>query len=681
MQVPAKTANGKSSANMTAPEIHRLDSLQKSERRLRSLLSATSQVAWTAGEDGLIEELSDTWAGLTGQSNDEMRGWGWAQVLHPDDYGHVIDAWQHHLDQKTTCEVECRIRLRNGQYRWTAIRAVPVVDDNGDFVEWIGTCTDVDARKRTEAALLESEARHRAIADTAQEGVRLEAQSRARYERLVNHIDGIVWEGTSNLETGEVAFTLVSERLRKILGYNPQSWVDDASLWIEAIHGEDRTWAPAACMASTRDRHDHAIEYRMTTADGRIVWLRDLVRVVEADGDIVTSAGVMFDVTEQKEAEQALVEAKERAEELAGLKSAFLANMSHEIRTPLTSILGFAEVLEVEPTENVRAMAKHIMNAGQRLMLTLDSVMDLAQLESGSIRLHLVEIDLVKHVKELLPMFERHAQHQGLSLEFECQQRSLNVFADTGALFRVLTNLLSNAIKFTTEGGVTVRLQEQDGFVRMDVTDTGIGMGEAFLAKLFQDFKQESEGFSRNYEGVGLGLSITKRLVDLMAGSIEVTSRKGQGSTFTVRLPNRAPKSAVELKPARPETIPASSRRSILVVEDQDDAQHLICHLLQPTYEVDIAVTAEEALAAVQRRSYDLILMDINLGGKGPDGTEVFKQIRSQESFADVPVIACTAYALPGDEDRFITEGFDGYIGKPFRKADLFSLISKLLSR
>ena len=244
------------------------------------------------------------------------------------------------------------------------------------------------------------------------------------------------------------------------------------------------------------------------------------------------------DIRARKEHEQSLIDARDAAEEMNRLKSAFLANMSHEIRTPLTSIIGFAEVLAEEATETEREFAGLIRNSGRRLMETLNSVLDLAQLESSALKIELEPIDVAQLIHETLELFRPTAADRGLRLSFEREHNvPVLVRVDRAGLSRVLTNLVSNAIKFTQQGGVTIRMDSEDSHVHIIVSDTGIGISSAFLPRLFDEFKQESTGLTRSYEGSGLGLTITKRLVELMGGAIDVESEKGAGTTFTVTLP------------------------------------------------------------------------------------------------------------------------------------------------
>ncbi|HEX7072196.1 MAG TPA: PAS domain S-box protein [Rhodothermales bacterium] len=247
---------------------------------------------------------------------------------------------------------------------------------------------------------------------------------------------------------------------------------------------------------------------------------------------------VARDITERKEYERNLIAAKDEAEEMNRLKTAFLANMSHEIRTPLTSIIGFAEVLSEEAAENEREFASLIRNSGRRLMETLNSVLDLAQLESEALKLDPVPIDVMEPVRDTLELFKAQAEDRGLYLEAEADQPGpVTARLDRVGLSRILINLVSNAVKFTHQGGVRIYVRTEENHVHITVKDTGVGISREFLPHLFDEFKQESSGLSRNYEGSGLGLTITKRLVELMDGAIDVESEKGKGTVFVVTFP------------------------------------------------------------------------------------------------------------------------------------------------
>ncbi|NNF58674.1 MAG: PAS domain S-box protein [Rhodothermaceae bacterium] len=251
---------------------------------------------------------------------------------------------------------------------------------------------------------------------------------------------------------------------------------------------------------------------------------------------------VARDVSGQRRHERELLRAKEQAEEMLRLKTAFLSNMSHELRTPLTAILGFAEILAEEVDGEQREYVEVIEQGAQRLYATLNSVLDLAQLEGGTISLNSEAVDLGKEAQGVVDLLRALATQKDLVLRFIPPSPPVCVQADPSALRRVLTNLIGNAIKFTERGTVTVQLGiggkpggHAEAFV--SIHDTGIGIDAAFLPHLFQEFKQASWGIKRSHEGNGLGLAITQRLVHLMAGHITVESEAGRGSTFTVFLP------------------------------------------------------------------------------------------------------------------------------------------------
>jgi PAS domain S-box-containing protein len=233
--------------------------------------------------------------------------------------------------------------------------------------------------------------------------------------------------------------------------------------------------------------------------------------------------------------------AREEAEEMARLKSALLANMSHEIRTPLTAIIGFAEVLREEVPDEQQEYAKLIAHGGKRLLDTLNSVLDLARLDSGQERLRPEPLDVIEEVRSCARLLQPLVRAKGLALHLHADVQSLPACHDRAALGRVLHNLLGNAVKFTEEGEVRVVVRSTPDALTIQVSDTGIGIEAAFLPKLFTEFKQESEGHARSHEGTGLGLAISKRLVELMGGAITVASRKGIGTAFTVTLPRALP--------------------------------------------------------------------------------------------------------------------------------------------
>lgn len=376
-------------------------------------------------------------------------------------------------------------------------------------------------------------------------------------------------------------------------------------------------------------------------------------------------------------------EAREKVEELLKLKSAFLNNMSHELRTPLTGILGFAEILAEEVPPMYREFAERIVTSGQRLQDTLNSILDLAQLEGGSLELDPAPVDVARCVMKSAERYRKHAQKKNITFNITIPSLRLESSLDESSLDRIVKSLVDNAVKFTDEGSVSVGVTSKDGHAVIRVRDTGIGISEAFLPHMFSEFRQESVGTARSYEGNGLGLAITKRLVELMGGTIEVESTQGRGSTFTVSFPLthqselHAPLVRDVEQTSASAAASAQSNR-VLILDDNTDTLALTRHQLRGVFDVETVADADSALQVARAGRFDALLLDINLGG-GHDGVDVMHALREMEAYQQVPIVAVTAYAMPGDADRFLDAGFDGYLSKPFTKQELTETIHHAL--
>jgi PAS domain S-box-containing protein len=429
--------------------------------------------------------------------------------------------------------------------------------------------------------------------------------------------------------------------------------------------------------------YKHAFEGATFAADFHVIAKNGTHTPVDVSASLIDVGGrrlvqgIFRDATERYGYEKQLIEAKDRAEEMLRLRTSFLNNMTHEIRTPLTGILGFAEVLGAEVQAEQQEFVKLIRDSAKRLHQTLNSVLDLAQLESGKATMAMRELDLGREAEEVVSVLQPLADQKKLVLR--AVRKAPQIFAelDHGCINRILNNLVGNAIKFTEEGYVSLEVDADADRVYLRIRDTGIGIGEEFQRHLFNEFRQESTGTNRSYEGNGLGLAITKRLVELMHGTIDVESIKGLGSTFTVSF--RRAHSGTSLKQS--DSPPSASRRPnarrrMLVVEDNPATRYLITYSLGELYQVELAATPDQALQLARKTHFDVLLLDINLTASR-DGVEVLHELRMLPGYGDVPAIALTAYSLPGDREYFLDQGFDYYMSKPFELQELVDTVER----
>ena len=382
------------------------------------------------------------------------------------------------------------------------------------------------------------------------------------------------------------------------------------------------------------------------------------------------------DITERKRFEREMIKAREKAEELSRLKSAFLNNMSHEIRTPLTAIIGFSAILSEEGSPEQRELVDLIEQSGKRLLNTLNAVLDLSMLEAGSLTLDNEWFDVVEAVQKKMAAFQPFAREKGIGLDIVSPASRIPTYLDRMCLDRILTHLIDNAIKFTREGRVAVVISAEAGRVSIRVEDTGVGIRQEFQPYLFDDFMQESTGLDRSHQGVGLGLTVTKRMVTLMGGELSVESTKGQGSVFEITFVQPLLNKGIAGKAHAPDA--NRPRPSILVVEDTPEIELLVEYMLNGTYDVVTTGHEEGALDLAGQKRFDLVLMDINLGG-ARTGVDVMDALRKLPVYKDVPIVAMTAYALLEDRTRFLAAGFNGYLSKPFTEHQAHTVIQQLL--
>lgn len=401
-------------------------------------------------------------------------------------------------------------------------------------------------------------------------------------------------------------------------------------------------------------------------------------------GEIIGSIGIHLDITDQKQLENDLAQALNKAQDASVAKEAFLANMSHEIRTPLNAIIGtIRELNREELNEQQTLILRHSHLAANHLLSIVNSILDMSKIEAGEFELDMDHFSLQALFSNLESILKGKAESKDLQLKVDIDPKIDPAHIGDGPRLRqIFINLLDNALKFTVEGGVTVKLKlihetEENQTIQFVVSDTGIGMDDQFLSEIFSKFTQEERSTSRKYGGTGLGMPITHEVVQLMGGDINITSEKGQGTQFYVKITF----DKGDIKKLTPENreVPLNALQGtrVLLVEDNEVNRFIALQSLQYMgCIVDEANNGNIAIDKLQNKAFDIVLMDIQMPEK--DGIETTKHIRNQMG-SDIPIVAVTANAFKEDIELYLKIGMNDYVTKPFEEYRLFESISASL--
>jgi PAS domain S-box-containing protein len=497
--------------------------------------------------------------------------------------------------------------------------------------------------------------------------------SEQQFRSLIGNIPGISYR--SQLE-GAQSMVFLSDAVERVTGYPARDFLGDSPRrrFANLIHAADRVRVSEAIAIALSEQRPYLVEYRLLHADGSTRWLwENGTGVCDDAGLLHWLDGVILDITERREMEDALREAKETAEQAAAARASFVANMSHEIRTPMNSILGFTDVLlDGELPAEQRRHLDTIRSSGRSLLRLLNEILDTAKLEKGAVELEQNDYNLLSLIDELSSTLAANARAKGLHVDIHYDPALPTCLrGDELRVRQVLTNLLDNAIKFTQKGSVTLRAELQGEQLHFAVKDTGIGIAPERLQAIFDPFTQADASMTRRFGGTGLGTTISKQLVELMGGKIWAESEPGQGATFHVVLPLVLARFAPQQPRVR--TPAALPPLRVLVADDVPQNLELLQLLLARRGHTMTAVGDGAAVVqAAAHDSFDVILMDFQMPVL--DGLSATRLIRQQAENAGrvrVPIIAMTASVLAEHRRASADAGMDGFASKP---VDWFAL-------
>jgi PAS domain S-box-containing protein len=768
--------------------------LRESEEHLRYTVEMNPQVPWTATPEGRIDGFSDRWLQLTGMTRERALGEGWEKAPHPDDVPAMKSAWVRAVRSGEPYDVEHRVRLASGEYRWMRSRAFPRRDAEGRIVRWYGTTEDVDERRRAEAALRESERRFKLLADampqlvwTASPDGRVDYYNARRAEyRAASTDDADRWEPLvhpDDIEATRAAWVRAAasgepyemeHRLQRADG--EFAWHLSRGVPVRDAEGRIAKWYGTATDIDARKRAEAALQERtallqaLTENTDDLIWAKDragrltlanpaIVKVFprhakvvgltmaeligdteqaavidandqrimangqaelveeavgppgaervfvssktplrDAAGAVVGVTGVSRDITARKQLEaerDALLDAERHAraeaERANQLKDEFLATVSHELRTPLNAMLGWTQVLarrQQDPALVREGLAVIERNARAQAQL-IEDLLDMSRIISGKLRLDVQTVDLHDVVSRALETIRPVADAKSIRLSASLDVRVGAMRGDPDRLQQVVWNLLSNAVKFTPRSGwVELRLVRRADDVELRVRDSGQGIAPELLPHVFDRFRQGDGTASRRQGGLGLGLSIVRQLVELHGGSVRAESEGiGHGATFVVELPLGETEVETHFSPlAHAHWPPADTRAPatlrgvvVLIVDDEPDSLRMLVRVLEEAHvKVLAAHSAEEALAMLARERPHVLLSD--LGMPGVDGYALIRRVRALAApQGQVPAVAITAYARAEDRERALAAGYQAHVAKPVHAHELLALIESLL--
>ncbi|HET7435746.1 MAG TPA: GAF domain-containing protein [Thermoanaerobaculia bacterium] len=670
--------------------------LARNEARYRALVFAapSQQAIWVANADGTLNDDNSQWRAVTGQTREQTMNWGWIDAIHPADRERTAQTWRDAVENRTTYDTTYRLRVADGSYRWFAARGVPVLDEKNEIVEWVGTVIDVHDKKTNDDGLRFLAKASDLFASSLDYETTLASLAHLAVPEIADWcaVD-IVDEESGALRRLAVAHAdpekvTLAEDYRRRYPPNPET---------DAVFNVIRTGQPQfvreitpAMLDTIADPEQREILRNLGIVSLMIVPLRARGRVLGAVMFVSSDSGRRFSSADVELAEEfarrasiAIDNARlfRDAQAANRAKDEFLATLSHELRTPLTAVVGWARMMKMglspeEMTEAIDAIEK---SASAQTQL-IEDILDMSRIMAGKLSLESDRVDLSAIAEAAITTVQPSAATQRVEIVTSFPRTLPPVAGDETRLRQVIWNLLTNAIKFTPPGGsVLLRVAQNDKTVKLSVRDTGKGISPSFLPHVFEPFRQQDSSSTRAYGGIGLGLAISRYIVELHGGRITAESEgEGRGAVFTVELPVLPPERAgTTARVHVPPTIelPPLDGISVLVIDDQSYTRDVIAAILRRANAiVSVASSARGGLEAIAERMPNVIVCDIAMPEE--DGYAFVRRLRQLEPPMNaIPVVALTAFGRPEDRENALREGFNAYMKKPVEPAQLAEVV------
>lgn len=623
--------------------------IQRSRDFYLRMLEGFPSLVWRTDLEGNSFYLNENWLEFTGRPKDEGLALGWVNFIHPEDRDKYFMVRTKAIKEKQSFNIEYRMLHKSGEYKWMQGIGNPFYEADGSFDGYLCIGIDITDRKLGEEGLR----RYKILSEKVRDIILFFEKD----GRIIDANEAAIKEyGYSREEI--LKLTIFDLREPECLTIEQMEQADKEGIFFETKHRrKDGSWFPVE------------VSSKGTTINGRRVVL-----------------SIIRDISERKKSEYVLRQAKEQAEIANKAKSEFLANMSHEIRTPLNGIVGMVELMRLtdlnkEQEENLMI----VKSCAKSLLTVINDILDFSKMEAGKLVIENINFDIKSLIENTIKAHSPSALKKGIQLNYAFSSTiPQDLVGDPNRLQQILNNLISNAIKFTESGEVWVKvtnayINDNKVEIQFIVEDSGIGIEEENLIRIFESFSQVDGSFTRRFGGTGLGLAISKQLSEMMGGRLWVESEKGKGSAFyfTLKFQVGIKKEEKIVQTQQPNKSDMVRNINILLTEDDKVNQMVTTRILKECgYCVDIANNGLEAVEMCEKNSYDVILMDIQMPEM--DGIQATKRIREKNK--RIPIIALTAYALKGDRERFLSQGMDEYVSKPIKIENLVNVIEKCIA-